>query len=104
MTLDSCLVYALIALLALLVAGLVYLVLRAIGKVGPHRDIEAWSVRSPDAVSEDRRVAAQRARLATQRVSDEELYSYARARAARHAADMERRGREHEKGRPEWKT
>lgn len=45
--------------LILLVAGVALLVLRAIGRTGPHRDIEAWSVRSPDARSEQKRVAAQ---------------------------------------------
>ncbi len=43
----------------LLLGATALLVLRATGRIGPHRDIEAWSVRSPDAVSEDRRVAAQ---------------------------------------------
>ncbi len=44
-----------------LVAAAVVLraVLVAYGKVGPHRDLEAWSVRGEDARDEHRRVRAQ---------------------------------------------
>lgn len=46
--------------LMLLVTGFALLVLRAYGRIGPHRDIaEHWSVRSPEAQEQARHVAAQ---------------------------------------------
>jgi hypothetical protein len=55
------------------VAAIVVILLRAMGRIGPTADAEAWSVRSPDAERERANVDVVAARLRALRVEAEVL-------------------------------
>lgn len=75
---------AIVVVAAGTVAGLAVILLRSSGRIGPSADIEAWSVRSPDAQRERAVVAA---RLRALRIEADVLARTYRAPARKEGRD-----------------